>query len=199
MNGIEKITERIAADAEKEASAILAKAEKEARDIRASYAALGESQYSSTLSQGKQDAAERIERLKGVAELEARKRKLAVKQELLDEAFAQAMEKLLSLPEEEYVSLLAKLASDASDTGHEALVLSVSDRPRYGKRVVLAANQYLEQAGKTAALTLSEESREFRGGLYVKNGSVENNCTFSTILRMLREQMAGQVAQVLFQ
>ena len=77
-------------------------------------------------------------------------------------------------------------------------MLSVSDRPRYGKQVVVAANALLEQAGKTAKLTLSEESREFRGGLYIQDGNIENNCTFPTIVRMLREQMAGEVATLLF-
>lgn len=198
MNGIEKLTDRIAVDADQEVKAILANAKKQADEITAGYQALGDSEYAQAVEKGKKDAAERVERLGGVAELEARKLRLATKQEMLDRAFDAAQEKLMALPEAEYATLLAHLAADASSTGDEALVLSVQDRPRYGKRVVVAANALLEQSGKNAALTLSEESRDFRGGLYVKNGSIECNCTFPTILRMLREQMAGQVAQVLF-
>jgi V/A-type H+-transporting ATPase subunit E len=198
MNGIEKITDRIAIDADAQAKALLDHAKKQSAEIAAGYAALAESQYTETVEKGKADAADRVVRLGGVAQLEARKRKLAAKQALLEQAFDLALEKLLALPDDQYVDLLAKLAAEGCTTGREALVLSVADRPRYGKRVVTQANARLEAAGKTALLTLSEESREFRGGLYIQDGNVENNCTFPTIVRMLREQMAGQVAQILF-
>ena len=198
MNGIEKITDRIAVDTDRDTKALLDQAKKQAAEIQASYTAMADSEYNQQVARGKTEAAERVERLGGVAQLEARKLRLAAKQEMLEKAFDQALSKLLALPEDQYVSLLAKLAAEGSTTGKEALVFSVADRPRYGKRVVIAANELLVAAGKTAELTLSEESREFTGGLYIQDGKIENNCTFPTIVRMLREQMAGEVAQVLF-
>ena len=199
MNGIDKITDRIARDAEQECAAIDSRSSSLAAEIRAGYAALAESDGAKAVENGKKAAAERIERMNGVAELEARQRKLAAKQEMLDKAFSLAMEKLLALPEPQYVELLSSLAVRASVTGREALVFSLQDRPRYGKKVVQAANALLEAQGKTGGLTLSEESREFTGGLYVQDGWVETNCTFSTLVRMLREQMAAEVADILFE
>ena len=198
MNGIEKITERIVSDADREAREILDRARSQAAEIRASYEALSDAEYADAVEQGKADAAERIERRRSVSELAARQKKLAARQEMLDRAFELARKKLLSLPEEDYVRLLAKLAVQGSETGDEALVLSRRDRPIYGKRVVLAANAMLEEAGRSAALTLSEESRDFEGGLYVLRGRVETNCTFPTLLRMLRTGMAREVADILF-
>ena len=198
MNGIEKITDRIAVDADQEAKALLDSAKKQAAEIAASYDALADSDSREALAKGKADAADRIERLGSVADLEARKLRLKTKQDMLGKAFDLAMDKLLALPEDQYVALLSKLAAEGCTTGHEALVLSVADRPRYGKRVVIAANELLEKSGKEAALTLSEESRDFKGGLYIQDGNIENNCTFPTIVRILREQMAGEVAKVLF-
>lgn len=198
MNGIEKITDRIAVDADQEAKALLNNAKKQAAEIAASYDALADSDSREALTKGKADAADRIERLGSVADLEARKLRLKTKQDMLEKAFDQAMDKLLALPEDQYVALLSKLAAEGCSTGREALVLSVTDRPRYGKRVVIAANELLEKSGKEAALTLSEESRDFKGGLYIQDGNIENNCTFPTIVRILREQMAGEVAKVLF-
>jgi V/A-type H+-transporting ATPase subunit E len=198
MNGIEKITDRIAAETAGEAKALLDRAQQEAASIRQGYEAVADQEYKDTLAQGKKDAAERVERLGGVAQLEARKLNLAARQEMLDKAFDLAMEKLLALPEDEYAKLLTSLALRASSTGTEALVFSTTDRARYGKRVVLSANEQLEKQGKTAKLTLSEESRPFRGGLYVQSGKIETNCTFSTLLRLQRQQMAGEVAKVLF-
>ncbi len=199
MNGIEKLTERIAADTDRERQSILAGGKAQAAEIRASYEALAESEYAESVAKGKQDAAERIERMGNVAQLEARKLRLSAKQEMLEKAFDLALKKLLNMPEPEYVDLLSKLAVEGSVTGREALILSVADRPRFGKKVVISANEKLEKAGKTAELTLAEESREFTGGLYIQDGKVETNCTFPTIVRMLKEQMSGQVAQILFE
>ena len=199
MNGIEKLTERIAADTDRERQSILAGGKAQAAEIRASYEALAESEYAESVAKGKQDAAERIERMGNVAQLEARKLRLSAKQEMLEKAFDLALKKLLDMPEAEYVDLLSKLAVAGSVTGREALILSVADRPRFGKKVVISANEKLEKAGKTAELTLAEESREFTGGLYIQDGKVETNCTFPTIVRMLKEQMSGQVAQILFE
>ena len=199
MNGIDKLTERIAVDTDRERQSILDRGRSQAAEITAGYEALAESDYAEAVEKGRVAAAARVERMGNVAQLEARKLRLSAKQEMLEKAFSLALEKLLSLPEGEYVELLSKLAAEASSTGREALVLSVTDRPRFGKKVVVAANEKLEKAGKTAELTLSEESREFTGGLYIQDGKVETNCTFSTIVRMLREQMSGEVAKILFE
>ena len=165
MNGIDKLTERIVSDTDRERQAILDRGQDQAAQILSGYEALGDADYAEAVEKGRNDAAERVERMGNVAQLEARKLRLSAKQEMLERAFSLAMEKLLSLSEPEYVELLSKLAAEASSTGREALVLSVTDRPRFGKKVVVAANEKLEKAGKTAELTLSEESREFTGGL----------------------------------
>ena len=199
MNGIEKITDRIAADTDQERKEILNQGKAQAAEIKSGYAALADAEYDEAITQGRKDAAERIERLGNVAQLESRKLRLSAKQEMLEKAFDLALQKLLNLPENDYVALLSKLAAEGAATGKEALVLSVQDRPRYGKKVVVAANERLERAGKTAELTLSEEAREFQGGLYIQDGKVENNCTFATIIRMLKEQMSGEVAAILFE
>lgn len=68
---------------------------------------------------------------------------LAAKQEVLDEAFRQALEEMCSLPEEQYIQLLARLAVQASSTGREQLIFSPKDRTRIGKAVVMAANDAL--------------------------------------------------------
>lgn len=198
MNGIDKITDRIAADARQQADTILQNARIEAEKIIAEYEQRAQQDYDAALVRGRADAAYHVERMSGVAQLEARKRKLSAKQEMLDRAFEAARKKLLSLPEDAYVTLLVQLTVAGVSSGTEALIFSVKDRPRYGKKVVVAANEKLLSMGRTAALTLSEEARDFEGGLYIQDGSIENNCTFSTILRMLRQKMAGEVAKLLF-
>lgn len=198
MNGIEKITERIAAQNDTDIKALMNRAEAQAKAVYEGYAAAADDDYKATVKKGEKDARERVERLGSVAQLEARKLQLAAKQEMLEKAFELAYQKLLSLPEDQYAQLLTRLAVGASTTGSEALIFSQTDRSRYGKRVVIAANEQLGKEGRTGNLTLSEESRDFQGGLYVQDGNVETNCTFRALIRLQRQNTAKDVAAVLF-
>ena len=47
-------------------------------------------------------------------------------------------------------------------------------------------------------LTLSEETRDLKGGFIMVDGDVEINCAFETQMRVLRESMASDVAALLF-
>ena len=198
MNGIEKITERIAAQSDADVKALMDRANAQATAIYNGYQAAADHDYANTLKKGESDAAQRVERLGSVAQLEARKLQLKTKQEMLAKAYDLAYKKLLELPEDQYAQLLTRLAVNASQTGTEALVFSQTDRSRYGKRVVIAANELLEQQGKSGKLTLSEESRPFQGGLYVQSGNVEVNCTFAALIRLEKEHTAKDVAGILF-
>lgn len=199
MNGIEKITARIKSDAGQEIEAINAQADAQVESIARNYEYLAQQEYFTIRSNGKADARARLDRMASADVLDGRKALLRTKQELLDEAFARALDRLCALPEEEYCALLVKLAVSGCSTGSEELVFSPADRARYGKKVVIAANEALARAGRPAALTLSEQSREMRGGLFIKHGAIENNCAFETIIRLLREQLAGETAKVLFE
>ena len=194
MQGIDKITGRIAEDAAREADAILADARRQADEIAARYDQQAQRESESILARGRRNADERVERLASVAQLDARKLELAAKQEMLSKAYDLALEQLVELPDKEYVDLLAGLAVKASTTGREAVIFSQKDRARYGKAVVTQANERL----KDGHLTMSEQSRPIKGGLILSDGDVEVNCTFETLVRLLRGEMDREVAKVLF-
>ena len=105
-----------------------------------------------------------------------------------------ALEKLTGLPDSEYVDLLAALAVEASATGREAVILSPKDRARYGKAAVTRANEKLGDGH----LTLSEQTRPIQGGLILSDGDVEVNCSFETLVRLIRGETDREVAKVLF-
>lgn len=195
MNGIDKIIDRISGDAQREIDDVLAKARAEAEKITAQYQAQAKAEADDILTRGKKAAVERGERLASVAQLECRKEVLRAKQEVIDEAFQLALEKLTQLPQEVYVALLADLAVKAAAKGTEKLIFSVADRARVGKAVVVAANQKLGERGQ---LTLSQETRPMQGGFVLSDGAVEVNCTFQTLVRLQRETLSTQVAGVLF-
>lgn len=204
MNGIEKITGQIDADVQKEIDAALDQARAQAQEIEARYASQAEAQAEAIRRKGEQDAALRQERLVDVAKLEARKTLLAAKQDMVGQAFDLALKKLLELPDQEYIALLAKLAVAASRTGHEQVIFSQKDRSRYGKQAVTMANDMLaKKAGPRAAesagmLTLAEESRPMAGGLILRDGRVETNCSFEVLIHLQRDALSAEVARALF-
>ena len=194
MNGIDKIIDRISGDAQAEIDAILAEANAEAAKITAKYEAQAKAEAEEILKRGTVAAAEREDRLASMAQMEGRKAELAAKQEVIEEAFELALQKLLALPEDKYVELLASLAAKASVTGKETLIFSAKDCESVGEKVVAAANAKLEGG----ALTCSKETRPVNGGFILSDGAVEVNCSFATLVRLQKTEITGEVSRVLF-
>ena len=227
MNGIEKITARIEADCQADVAAILAEGQAKADKVKAEYVEKAAAQAKATEEAGVQAAQRQLERLESAAQMDAKKQLLAAKQACLDDAFAGAKQKLLAMDDDQYAALLAKLAVNAAKSGREEIVLSQRDRDRVGAMVVSKANAILAEASApgvagtlkgskadnllsrvvtganallqgTAQLSLSKDTADIEGGLILRDGNVEVNCAFETLLRMLREDMAAQVAGILF-
>lgn len=194
MNGIEKLTSRIAQDAEAEIQAITAQAEQEAA-ARLSAAQTQASQETElTLVKGRQEARERQQRLESMARMQTKQAILAAKQQVIAQAYDRAMETLCALPEEEMVPLLARLAAGAAETGREQLLLAPDQRAKYGQQVVSQANALLPQG----QLTLGPADPSIRGGLILRSDAMDINCTFAALISQQRAGTTGTVAQLLF-
>jgi len=199
MNGIEKITARIDADAQEEIRKIREASEKRCAEIKAENEKKAEAEYWKIIQDGAKEIEDRASRTDRTARLEARKIVLAMKQQMVSEAFDLARDKIVGLPEQDYVGFLARQASGAAITGQEELILNEGDRKRYGGKVVHAANEMLAKKDVDACLTLSDKTRPIHGGLFLKQGDIEVNCTVETMLDLSRGELAAQVAEVLFE
>jgi vacuolar-type H+-ATPase subunit E/Vma4 len=116
MNGIERISDRLVADAEAEIAALNADTAARCGEIRAEYQRRAQEEYQTRLAEGVRNAETRLQRLGSAAEMEAKKSILAFKQEMVAKAFADAAEKLANLPQEQYVKFLASQAAAAAAT-----------------------------------------------------------------------------------
>ena len=192
MNGIERITQRIAVDAQEEINEILRKGREEASAITERYRAQAESERNALSERNEKAAAEREERLVSMAQMEARKVTLAARQEMVEAAYDKALELLCAMPDHVYIDALANLLVAASMGGKEEAVFSKKDRERVGKKAVDKANA----KGKTIAL--SKETADIRGGFILKGEKVEVNCAFETLVRLQRAETAGAVVRTLF-
>ena len=194
MKGTEKIIAHILADAKEQADAILAQAEQQCADIRAEYDAKAKEAYTERIRRGVADCQDRVDSMDRIARMEARKGILALKQQKVSDSFELACEKIVNLPAEQYIAFLAKLAAKASVTGDEEIVLNAKDAAAVGSAVVDAANALLGK-GK---LTLSDKTGSFAGGLILRRGSIEANCTAELLVELCRSEMSAQIAKLLF-
>ena len=198
MNGIERISNRLVADAEAEIAALNEETKLRCEEIRAEYEKKAQEEYQSRMAEGVKAAETRMQRLGSAAEMEAKKAILAFKQEMVAKAFADAAEQLVNLPQEQYVKFLAAQAAKAADTGAEELIFNTRDAGTVGPAVAEAANALLEQKGVKGALTVSGETREISGGVIVRQGNIEVNCAVETLVQLRRSELASQVAEILF-
>ena len=139
MKGTEKIIAHIRSDAEEQANAILAEAAEQCAAIKSGCEEQAKDTYAERIRAGVKECESRADSMKRMAQMESRKGVLALKQELVSASFDKAVEMIVALPREQYVSLLAKLASEAAVTGSEEIVLNARDREAIGADVVKSA------------------------------------------------------------
>ena len=198
MHGIENIIEKVLSDARAEASQIVSEAQTEAGAIIAAADKAAQAKAGEIIARAQADMPEVRRRRESVAELEARKTQLAIKQELVSTAFDQAKDILLKMDGERYTNLLCQLAAEAAPSGQGEIILSAKDREAYGKEVVKGTNKLLAAAGVEGKMALAEQTREVTGGLVVKQGQIETNCLIDTLLRLCKEELSLQIADALF-
>jgi len=198
MPGAGKLIERILDEARQQAQHNIDRAEKEAADIYNTARNEADMKQKGIIERAQKDASEKRKRLIAYAELEARKQKLQAKQEMVEEAFEQAISRLSTLPAEQYGSILADMVLDVVKTGNEEIIVSNEDKNRLGPGFIETVNQMLKDKGIAGSIKLSGETREMRGGFILKAGDVEINNSFDTILRMKRDELEADVVRTLF-
>lgn len=191
---IEKITSKIVSDAEADAAAVRNEAKAQCDVILREAEAKAEAIVQKAQKQGREEKAKRISRRKAVAEIDGRKLLLSEKQKLIAECFDRAADRISSMAAEEYTAFLARLVKGTGQTGGE-LILNRRDAEAIGPALVSA----VAEAVPGSRIVLSEETRDIKGGFLLKQGAVYINGTIEALMEEAREDLAGEVAEQLFQ
>lgn len=221
MNNLDKILDRIEEEAIREINSINAERDKQLAliqeetdnkikdiNLRAEKTALKE--YESVISRAESSGA-----------MTSREIILAAKARLIEKVYSQAEEFIYSLPEEKYVLVLSRLLanavierteriheitdkygdeefSDESKVAFEA-VLSPEDSKKYGRDVVSKAEQYIANRDMIVPkIKLSKENAPIKGGLIIKYGNAQTNCSISDMISSLKDKTDSKIARVLF-
>ncbi|MDD7024259.1 MAG: V-type ATP synthase subunit E [Oscillospiraceae bacterium] len=187
--GIENITARILQEAKDEAMKTqeAAAAEKAAMLEKAAQEA---AKAASDISRkAEEDARILKERRHSVAELEARKMRLAQKQSTIEETFSEALDQMTSMDPDAYLAFLLKQLEPYRE---EAGIVSLNEKD-YD-----AVGEKLKASLKGTKLTLGEEKAKIRGGFILKQGNVFVNASLEKILETEKKQITAQIAGILF-
>ena len=221
MNGLEKITDKILAEAGAESQKILAEAEEECARIKATYAEKAQAIRLRVADEAEREGIDLVSRSKNGAATQKRNALLRVRGELVDETFDMTLMTLKSQSGEKYTEMLTGLLCaafleqiEAEITGRTLygeedaiaperyeVLFNSSDRDRYGAAVLAGARLRLAakvDAEKLEMLTLSDQTVNIDGGLILRCGEVESNCSLSLLFADLRRELEAEVSRALF-
>ena len=199
MDGINKIIARIESEARSEADGISADARLQCEEIKKKYDRAAKDEYLKLVRAGEKACELQVQRMNKTAAMEAKKNVLALKQEMVSQSFDTAKELIRAFPPDRYVGFLAGMVAKAAVTGSEEIILNESDRKQFGEETVRKANGLLAEKGLSGKLVLSNIIKPIFGGVIVKSGDIEVNCSIEVLIELCKNDLAPQVAEIIFE
>lgn len=195
MNGIEKITEKILADAKAQSDALLAEARENAAAAVEAATTKAKADAAALLATLPAKRAEIDEKIENVCRTERRRMVAATRQAMITETFEQVKAGILALPAEDYLEFLVALVRQITAVHTEGgeLLLSPADREKFGADLIRYCN-----TPDAAPITLAADTAKISGGVILRAGKIEWNSGLDTVIREVAEQYAFLVSDLLF-
>jgi V/A-type H+-transporting ATPase subunit E len=133
-----------------------------------------------------------VKRREIVANLDAAKVDLGVRQRLIGEAFDGALRLLADLPREKYLAFAQTLLERAVETGDEVLFVGKNERHIDGAWL----DSY--NAGHSTRLSFSGDRLPLSGGFVLRNGKIDINCSWDMLVGDIRPEIEADVVKRLF-
>ena len=133
-----------------------------------------------------------LKRREIVAELDAKRIDLGVRQRLVTEAFAASLKQLVDMAPDKYVKFADKLMAQAVVTGQEVVFV--------GKNEKHLDQRWLDgyNASHSTSLTLSPERLPISGGFVLRNDRIDTNCSWDMLIEDARADIETEVVKRLF-
>ena len=182
-NNGQGIIDKIIFDAKADAEAVINKAKAEADKIIDDANKKAQKQLNEYKAQAEIDAATVHSKEISAADLQARQSLLKLKQDYIEQCVKSAKEKLENMPFEEYEkTVLLMLSADKNSKDYEVIV----------------SDEKLKQSLKDAGYKVSDEKRKISRGFILKNGDIEYNYVFDSIMTIEKEEIEQTASSVLF-
>ncbi len=193
MKDISKLTDKIIQEANAYGQQLAKETQNECEQIAKKYEDQAAQEANEIIAAANNTAEAIVRRATSQAGIMERSQKLEARRQMIDRAFEEAAKKILALPDDKMLDLLAKMAVKSQTT--DATII-------WGKGDKALANSLVEEvnrrnADKGIKLSLDSQTGNFEGGFILKEGSVETNCTFSVLIGSMSEQLESEVATAL--
>lgn len=222
VNGLEKMKEKILEEARADAAKTVADAQTQADAVKASYDAKIEAMRAETNDRATREVKSILNRAESSAEALKRNTVLSMRGSMIDEAFREALAEIRQMPREEYLALLTSLLATALAEQIEAervslelygepeeplpttyeILLNAEDRAAYGSELIDSVRRSVVNKIPLEAvkkLVLSDKTAPIDGGLVLKYGDIEINCSIAMIFSQIRPGLEAEIEQVLFE
>lgn len=194
---LEDIVKKILREAEQQANQIKQQAQKEAEGILEEARHKAERMKEQMLAIARRRSQQEEDRVLTLAKLELRKRLLQEKQAKINEAFERAKNRLLRMNKEQCGELIKRLLAAAVETGDEEVIVPPQYREILTPQFLKEVNQALGKG--SGSLRLSQETRNISGGIILRRGRREVNCSLEALFKIAREELESEIARILFQ
>ena len=219
MTGLDKITAKIISDAEAKAAEILRAADEECGKIRARFAEETDKESRRLDEAAERECAAIIERARSSAASAKKDVLVKTKSEIIEEAYAAAFREIRNLPDAEYLDMLVtmlrgavvrqlelerqnfELYGDEPSAECYEVLLNPSDRGKFGKSLISTLNRKVVGKLKLSdveRIKLSSDTANISGGLILRAGDIETNCSFDMIFAQVRRDTEQKVSAALF-
>lgn len=192
----EQVVEKILAQANAEAKAILdqanAKADAQQKQTQGELAEFEQQ----TQALARAAAEDKLRRMLAGARMAHGRQILAVKGEVLDEVFRKALDRLNSMPDDQYLAMMKKLMTRAIETGDEEVIVGKNEK-RINEDFIKKVNRDLG-TGFKGNLRLGSQRSDITGGFLLSRGRVQVNVSSEVLIKQVRDSMELELAEELF-
>jgi V/A-type H+-transporting ATPase subunit E len=199
MAGIENLKNRIIKDNEDRARSIKSETRDKAEDIISQAKNKADEIMNNMKSKAERDGQERKERLMSRAQLDSRNEVLFAKQEAIDKVLDNVVNRIGQMDDKDYFDFIEKVLLNSVETGEEEIIFSEKDKGRIQPSFITVVNDKLNAMGKKGLIKVSDETRDIGSGFILVHGGLEINCSIESQIRLLRDSLEGDLANLLFE
>lgn len=196
MNGLENIKKAIIDEAQQKADEIIAKAKSEAQQVIDSAKSQADEHSQQILNDAEKKAAAIKESAESFCVLDKKNAVLKAKNQLIGTIFADTVQYLCTLPDDEYFNCLLKMIGENAIDGNGEIVLNSKDFARVPSGFKSMLDSKLQGKGTLAISDKTDDS--IKGGCVLKYGNIEIDLRFDKVIAAQKEQLTDKINAVLF-
>lgn len=190
MAGIENILSIISSQQKQTEKSIISAAEKKADGIIIEGNEKAVREYEEYLKKEKIQLALDYDNAVSSVNAQMKRKVLAYKVKCIDSIVEKTIDKLNSLPDDEYFAVLEKLVSHKAGSGHGILFLNNKDLSR--------VTDSFKNAVKNLDIEISAETADIENGFILTYGLISENCSFRAIIDSERDSVRDMISRELF-